>query len=972
MKKPTFSMLHALRLLCIRPFPWFLTLGILLPVAPGFAAAAAPPFPADGVAVVDVMDNFDVLRRHLSSWQSRVDATYSVAVLKNLRSPERPWIELKNAYFLNGLFEAWQAHLNLETYVLILLAVERGEVRVRVGSRWALLGFDGQDEISAVENSRFSLFYQAGDYPGALLELIAQLDKLLYRKQSEQADSERRLQESFLALAKATQALERHPSAHRAYVQEKLTASARDIQRAREASAAGRITEAETYLEVANSAVQRAYEALEFRRTLWRQSLFILLGLFIVASVVFVLHRRSSRAQARFFLKVWEDRLSHAVTRLMALANDNPLLFASSNLGHRLKGESLQLFVMVGRQADDLFLKFDTAQGLAAQVKSMIDGASWWIKVPLSRVIGMLSFDVVRLEASNIREHRLFLPERPIITMPAEELLADMDELYQSTTEGARRLENALVAADAFQAELTAVFHKIREELNRLQDLKISTHVYEAEARASWQQAQLSFAEVASDPLTVTRNREENAMIVQPLATRCKAAVQIARRLEDELLPSLAEVEMALNGPFGKEPGLSLERRLWELSRRVPSVRNALAEGKCEDASRVVEDAIEEALKLIAKLRACEEFLLQGLSITGDLMQRCQALRAVHPDRMALLADLQRCFASECLKGVQRDLERLPKLFDEVTGLIRQAEVSLRDSPARPLAAMETLDQAQSLFDQILSIINDLEQWEEQNAKRDETRRHLQAAHALVGKALSIGQEWASEIGVWMNEAAELSENIKNLEREMEQELPNWLSLHARSLALFQAAFRACEDGRKEQRARHAVDEITPTLLRQRDRIEAMLDSSSADRALTNERFKKARALLAAGMVRLPSGHPDWWQRLARLKEAEAVFAEVSMLASADFRADEHARACLADAMRAQAAYVGEMGNENHLSQQVVHHVMRARTHLHAQEYEQAADVALFALELVRPSLFARDGGFDAFEVVARDSGASL
>ena len=125
------------------------------------------------------------------------------------------------------------------------------------------------------------------------------------------------------------------------------------------------------------------------------------------------------------------------------------------------------------------------------------------------------------------------------------------------------------------------------------------------------------------------------------------------------------------------------------------------------------------------------------------------------------------------------------------------------------------------------------------------------------------------------------------------------------------------------------------------DRVQHLLQSSSADRALANERFRTARAALdrLADDVRLP--RPDWSRLKARAAEIQADLERVEKLAREDIQLAQQAAAEIAESERVvrDAKAFHELGFTADI-QSADSLLAQARGSAAAQGYEEAIRLA--------------------------------
>jgi hypothetical protein len=922
------------------------------------AATPAPAFPSDRVAVAGVADTFRAVRNELAEFRSAVDASYHVAVIENSHPQDHtgPATAPSAVDYADQLFEAWRPHLDPARHVLIVLAIENRGIAIHPGSRWVEASFEGAEIKKTIDASSFGVFARAGDYSAALLALVRAVDVELVHRRNERvarvARAEARLArlETSLGTTRGLVASSRFKGRAEA----SLAEAQRYLDAARAALGAGRLVQVEEDAARGEQEIWNARGALDRARTELLLAVLGALALALLALTILVRRHLVARERARLCLQDWEGKLAHAGIRLLSLSNRHPLLFGSTDLGDRLTGRTREHFLDVGRQLDDLFLKFERAQAVSSEARALTESAGWLKVRTLRRVPALLSTVPVTLGVEPSSKRRLFLPEREEVQLPAADLLEDMDARYEQATRKAEEFEAALMEAAQLQTQTADLLRMAERAVVDLESHGLEGEHWRALLIAQGEEARAECQRVCVDPLGTRAERERLVRTCEELRDAASGAAEAARRLTTELSPRLEKVRADLRVSDGKspfdEPGFDVGgawRTLVQLERRT---RAALVWSH-QGWSAPLKELADKLVELEDVLPRAQEAEKDGAARLEALRAHRERLLARAPGSRSRLDGLRATFAEISLEPFASRITATDEVLQELGLRLEEAERSLADG--RWLTADSLLRGARELLDLTEEAFAGLERRSEE---LELVRAEAQAVFLRLeeqlrdARAAIEAQDGRPSAGM-VRLLDRLTSDADELRASMRAVGPDWPTLRARVADLRPLASHALEEAHAEGPCRQRAEELTRALTVERACVGALLAGSAVDRPPANQSFERACALLDGQAA---DESLTFRERVDVLQQARPLLQKARKLARDDFDVEAVARQLLTTARQWANFHSADREEKIALGRR---HLEQAELKLQAREYEEALREALHASDLLVPASLLDDLG---------------
>ncbi len=1045
----------------------FFLLLVLLPIS--HAATPVPNFPNDGMAVAEVQDTFGSLRTFLGTFQSQVDAKYTLCIVRVSDPQGRTGRQYSGSAvnYVDQVFESWRSNLDPAKHVLLLMAMENRGIAVHPGSNWTALGFEQGTIAQVIDNSSFARYARAGDYAGALKRLVEAIDwHLVLQSRAQQRRYEsakatlRQLKSKRAALAKEANsesfdvsAVHRRlktvdhtfTKAEQALAQEDLASllrlggeanrtimeaqerleSARERQRllaqlAREApedfkralkrrqaffkrlraapfnsaQLQKQLGQVDTMLDEArafqekkdwhamNQKTAATSAALDVLHNSFNQSAqhhqFITrtlptaaggLFLFILALIIIALRLVRSRhlGEATRHLKQWQFMLERAVTRLVELEDEHPILFGSQGLADRFKGDTAAQFKEVGNKVDELFVSYATAQQIVNQAERRKAEAGWLRWQAFLEVTAMLTSGSHVVSKERVKGRGLFLPEFREITRTAEELLEYMNTAYKDVHAQVAALEKILV-------EVPETLHAAQQHLSRaeeyledpaLEPLQLKPYTLRSEALNQQKDKLSNLAE--TDPVGAKKPILQLALDAKKLKERLANVTETIRILS-EAAKQLNEVEARILEQ--RKAGMRMEEPGFE-----PEVMGQASRELSAQALQVLEAGEDQAgLELAQKVQnippELERLLQATLTSKKETPKHITKLRSLHaflaaklPERHDRIRQLQAAHADEALQPALDNAEEAQTALAFASRCTDEAEQGLRTDQQRYLAAAELAQRARRTLTAVEDLYKEIESKASElaAAKREATKAlsHAEENERELQGLLTGGDRFISaETHADLQEMRSLLDGLRS-DHTAKTQKPHWPLLEGRSKSIQSMSKEVLDLAQAEKTAMEEALELKARVITERDQLGPYLEAHVEDRFPANQRFNQATHALTEFEAMEQKDRLNWIEAHELIRWADRQLVESRHLANEDIAAARAARAAIVAAVSEQADADAYYGHGVHADLDTSRNMLiDARNLLRSRNYEQALRNANTALAEARAA--ARDAREEA------------
>jgi hypothetical protein len=705
--------------------------------------------------------------------------------------------------------------------------------------------------------------------------------------------------------------IRRHPRfGDSTYAQNSVAEGERTLATAEEALADGRSLEARQLMDAAERSLRGAEDELhrvETHRRFTHQILPIVLAVLfaVLLSIVLFIRlavSRSRRKHARSIIAEWDAMLGRAGEKLLALENEHPLLLSDPTFATRFVGASAEPVRDAARHVDDLFLAYDVAVRLVRDAKTRL-ARSWFGFLrtgPADRVVKQLTVEELVARTEDVKEKRLFLPDKREVRRKPQELLADMEKLY---AEAKQRLASVEARFQAIWASLDAIRADI-ETAEAAQDaIAIRGHARALassidETDRAWDELN---GRARTDPLGCLE--EGPALAAKATDVRDRAQrIQTAVELADEARANVAEASrkvaelraqsLAVSEP-GFEPDVMAEHAERSLNLALAS---ALVAEDAEALARATE-AADTAKELLELVGATDRARSESPERIERESARLATLRERLEERRARLTALRADHHDDALAPALDNADEAKGVLLHAESCLATAKRSITSATQHFLAGRELIDRAAGDLDDVEALYEEIEHkaaaLADAKARTEQriadARTTCEEIDALIGESDVFASEATLEA------RASSRGEIERLEGMLGGPRPNWLRLLAESGGASQIAGAALTRARAEHEAWQTALRLRDSLASERQRLAAELGASSEDRALANERFGTASGWLDEAIARSEDERPDWIAVIARLRDAEAGLRDARELARADYEAAKSARFAMAE-----------------------------------------------------------------------------
>ncbi|MCO5169921.1 MAG: hypothetical protein M9894_26585 [Planctomycetes bacterium] len=678
------------------------------------------------------------------------------------------------------------------------------------------------------------------------------------------------------------------------------------------------------------------------------------LGLLALAALALARwHRGRRRAAAEAEVARWEAALGQAASRLLALADEHPLVFGAEAPLERWTGQTAGAFRAAAERHDDLFVAFaaardalDHARGLAAKAGPVGWGA-------FDAALRALTSDEVEVgtEAVDAVAHgRLFLPDRRPVRRRAGALLGDLEGAYGQVKALMDDLERTVAEAPARLEAVSAALAAVEELLGALEARLLLPAHQEERGRLEAERARLHDLAPA-DPVGATPGVAALAEAVAALDARLARAGATLDGL-DQALARLADDEARVAG-LRRDDGLTLSEpgfepeALGQATRdHADAARTALAAGDDDAAARAAARTDEVAKLLCALLEATLASRRDTPARLAAEVARREALEARLPERRARLDGLRAQHDDDALRPALDNAEEAQAALAQVAAALAEAGADLGPATQRYLAAAELVGRGAAVLDQVQALYDEVEH---KAAALDRDRalagQGLLAADGLlrtVQGLLAEGDRFASAplragfAGVVARLAAE--RQAHGAAR------PHWPRLRDAAFAVSSLAGEVAARAGAEHAAWREVEALLPAVRARVDAQARDLARCDEDRAPANAELARARAALDEAARAAAVDGADWQAVLDLCRRADEGVEASRRLAAQDRALAQAAREAIARAHREQGSADRRLGHGVRVDLQgSAAALRRARDALAAHEYERALEAAVRA-----------------------------
>jgi hypothetical protein len=940
------------------------------------SASAATPIPAfrdDGVAVAGVTDRYDALRTALAQRESATGARFYVCIVARSDPYDRSGAEYAPSAipFVDDVFEAWGANVDVERGIVIVMALENRGIAVKPGSAWTRLGFERHAVTEVIDASSFGEYARAGDYGGAILALADAIDAELLRRQARVAGARERAVALVATLrerlAAAIERLDAAPFDDTDLRQDVSGLSLR-IESSRESLEVDRVGEALRELETLHGdlgAFERRLTSTIARERFVRQTLPWILAIAVLAiavalALVFLAHARRVRRRAEDAMRAFDGALTHAAQHLDALADDHALLFGAGELSEQFSGRTLERVRHAAAKVDELFLRFAAAERVIAAARAALDGRRHPFAVAGSReALRLLTEQSVEVGKEASTERRLLVPLERTLTVPAGELLPSMDAIYAEVCTSADALTRTMHEVSERLKKAAATHSGTLAILARLASQGFRSAALYARQGAIDARLEQVFAQSHTDAIGASEAARALEGDIATLADDVGRTERTLALIETDIAPLLAEhpARIARHRETGlrlAEPGFEPEAMLAAAQGGATAARAAALRGDVELAWREAERARDQLAELGGLVGASLEVRAALSERTAQARARAVQLRQRVPERRARLAALRVEHADSALVPALDNIEEAEAALSHAETAVDDAERAGAPSEQRYLAARERLRRATAALDAIDALFDEID------GKAEHLAEQRQIAESALAAAID---DYGAARDIALLDAAVRSATcllgIDSLGVELDAVRaahhgvrPDWIWKCAKASGLRDRAAALLEDARAQLESYRSVTATYPKLAELADVVARLLAESEDDRPAANQAYADAartrdgiaRALARAGDSGAADAEPRqadaelcWERVLAETGVLRDLLQRARALARADFGAAALARKLVAEAtsgVRAASGYYGMGISANVANAESA--MARARQALLARDYEAA------------------------------------
>jgi hypothetical protein len=892
---------------------------LVLIVASALALAWSPipDFPDDRVAVAVAPDSFEALRAFLAEFDSAVDADYQVAIVDNSDPEDRvgpKWGDDSGAY-ADAFTAAWAPSYDLTRGVVVILALQNREVIVQPGSDWIALGWEDAQVSQTIDRSEFANHARAGDYSAALEALIRQIDTELERRQSALArvrsNTAERIVLAEQRYADFTQRMIDEGFSD-AWIEEIL---AEGLEQTREASAefetgnpqiAGYMAnDAFTRMGIADVRLSSLANARRFKRVVLP---LIVAALLMLGLLIAAVYRKRARANLSAIsstrISEWKTRLGHASVNLLELEDRHPMLLDRDDLDSWFTGESEAPVKEIARRVDDLFLAFEACSGLVSEAQTLVDKCGFPGLRGYQNAIDKLGADEVVARTEDVKNRRLFLPEKREIRMPAAELLHLMDREYGSVVAEIARVEDDFTTAWDGVDSLEPRLVEAAEAQQALHDRELRIAELDERLERFTNQFQTLRGQAQRDPLSAAVRTKALSERIAALDEEFDVAAGAWVELVDASRPALEALtrrvaEMRTDkGYLLVEPGFEPDILIADGRAAHDTAVEALSEALVELGDSAASDLADAVAELAALLDDVESARADGAAWIHEAQGRADALREQLPARTERIGSLRDIHADGALQPALDNAEEAGAALAFVREAIDEASTAFHSQVQRYLAGTELVERARDGLDAVDALYAEVE------AKADElARAHTQAeerGEELAALVQELSDALAAPAPFATEATLESFTDVERFERGQAEarahKRPNWL-LCATNAAELLSVGKNLQARVEEERADFKASKaLLAEANRLRETTKALLEGSEDDRVIANQRFTEGVEALTNANRASDTERPIWASVRSRLDRAIAEFKASAAAAHADIGAAEIARIEIANA----------------------------------------------------------------------------
>jgi hypothetical protein len=973
--------------------------GVLLAQV-ALAASPIPPFPKDGtVAVQDVSDDFEPLRKFLKAHRSPVGAKYHVAVVEFSDPHNRQGADYgdESGAYIQSLVEAWRAKVDTENAVIILLALRNRDIIVHPFSRWARMGWEQKAVVDTIDSSPFPSFARAGDYSGAIQALVTAIDTELAKRirvaeQRTQQTQEylsrlrtsnqefedivraagydppraREVHQTAMATAESAAAALEAGETDKAYalarqasnetaLAERLITDLRDqdaatrqqrqliqqqldtlkrgvagaefdvgevrsrmqtialeleaidslLEKRTPDEALKRVGMAQLSIGLAEKELTHARRVHTFYTRTLPGAVAGALGLALLAWLV-SLRKRSARraAEAQQLLQHWETLLARVADNLLKFEDEHALILGRADLVERFDGATAQPVRAAAHEVDSVFLAYDAAQRVLASAKQeLVEGARllWLREAPYERAIAKLSTDPVVVRTEDVKERKLFLPDRREVRMTPQELLVEMQAAWERALRLVEQLETDFREAweemDRLKAEVGSleVLEDRLVELGSPSPLQLETSKLAAQLSVLHERAR-------RDPLGASEEAERLAIPLSRFLARTERLAQAVAQVKQEVLPRRDEASATVarlrgEGLAVEEPGFEPEVMLVYINRKSVEAMRAVQAGSDEEAVAAAGEAAASAAELLELCERTHRSRKESAGLITEGEGRIRALRARLPERRERIAGLRKEHADSALQPALDNAEEASGVLDQAAEHLTGARACVTPEAQRYLAGAELIDRAFQLLDSVDALYQEIETKADDLAMaRVEAQKTLGEVSQAFADLQTLMKEDAFASSSTLSAYQHLGAELTEARAQMEAARPDWLERRAQIRGLAAVAQTTLQAARSEKEAWEKAGKLQQELLTRRRAYGDVLAKSSDDRQATNALFQTVSQEFDAALALTQQPRPSWPQILSALQRAAEGFEAVNEQAEKDFSEARQARKALAAA----------------------------------------------------------------------------
>lgn len=678
------------------------------------------------------------------------------------------------------------------------------------------------------------------------------------------------------------------------------------------------------------------------------------LGLLALAALALARWHRGRRlAAAAAEVARWEAALGQAANRLLALADEHPLVFGAETPLERWTGQTAGAFRAAAERHDDLFVAFAAARDALDRARGLVVKAGpvgWGAFDAALRALTSDEVEVGTEVVEAVAHGRLFLPDRRPVRRRAGALLGDLEGAYGQVTALMDDLERTVAEAPGRLRAVSAALAAVEERLAGLEArLLLPAH---QEARAALEAESARLHDLApADPVGATPGI---GALDEAVATLDRRLTRAGVTLDgvDEALARLGDDEARLarlrqdDGLKVSEPGFEPEALGQAARDHAAAARDALASGDDDAAAGAAARTGEVAALLRALLEATLASRRDTPTRLAAEVARRQALEARLPERRARLDGLRALHDDDALRPALDNAEEAQAALAQVAAAHAEAEADLAPTTQRYLAAAERVGRGAAVLEQVEALYDEVEH---KAAALERDRALATQGLALtdgflrtVQGLLAEGDRFASAplrvafAGVVARLTAERQDHAAAR--------PHWPRLRAAAFAASALAGEVAARAGAEHAAWREAEALLPAVRARVDAQARDLARCDEDRAPANDELARARAALdeAAGLA--AAAGADWQAVLDLCRRADGGVAASRRLAARDREAAHAAREAIARAHREQGSADRRLSHGVRVDMQgSAAALRRARDALAAHEYERALEAAVHA-----------------------------